>query len=409
MPDGPAYRPDLSGPDKTFPDDPGDVADRLGLTPSAIRSPGCEWGDGCLEFAGTSGNAAVASFVPGQPVPGVSSPTWPGLTFAATVRADAAGFYPMAMCGGQDWWELRLHGGSGVPAWSHGGDNAIDAGGTSIVGTGWRRLVGTADGSWMRLYVDGVQAQEVPSSALPPTSGTPLLMGERQYGGYPWHGGISDVQVFPRALSAGEVALDAIDPEWWSSSGGGSSSTGRRTPGGPAFRQAGGTLHPVSFLLRDLSGAPAVGKSVSVRIAKDAGDWEDAQGAVVEAGHGWYSLLGAAPDRESAGDLLVHAEAAGCRPVDLIVPLSEADLHSAIALPAAERSAIADAVLARTWAGLATPARSALNALRFLRNARDIDPNNTATVRAEDGSAQAWKAKAFGAAGAEPARGQSPA
>ena len=90
-------------------------------------------------------------------------------------------------------------------------------------------------------------------------------------------------------------------------------------------RQQSSTSHPVTFLMVDSTDhvTGKTGLTPTVTLSKDGGAFAAAAGAVSEIGNGWYALAGNATDRGTAGDLLIHASAAGADPVDeryLIVP-----------------------------------------------------------------------------------------
>lgn len=58
------------------------------------------------------------------------------------------------------------------------------------------------------------------------------------------------------------------------------------------------------------------GATVTLTISKNGGSFGSASGAVSEIGSGWYSWAGDATDRNTNGELLVHATATGCDPFD---------------------------------------------------------------------------------------------
>ncbi len=78
----------------------------------------------------------------------------------------------------------------------------------------WHNVVGTYDGSSVRLYVDGRQVASGTPDTAPIAYGLPTS-NELQIGNYPgcsnlgFTGSIDEVKVFNRALSAGEIALGA--------------------------------------------------------------------------------------------------------------------------------------------------------------------------------------------------------
>lgn len=76
-------------------------------------------------------------------------------------------------------------------------------------------------------------------------------------------------------------------------------------------RQVGTTTKPIPFLMVSnighISGALLL--SPIVKLSKNAGPFYPAQGKVFEIGYGWYGLSGNVDDRDTLGDLIIHAEA----------------------------------------------------------------------------------------------------
>jgi len=60
----------------------------------------------------------------------------------------------------------------------------------------------------------------------------------------------------------------------------------------------------------------ATGKSPTVTISKNCAAFDTPAGAVSEIGGGWYKVAGDADDSDTAGPLLLHAEAADCDAAD---------------------------------------------------------------------------------------------
>ena len=90
------------------------------------------------------------------------------------------------------------------------------------------------------------------------------------------------------------------------------------------------------------------------------------------------------------------------------LPMAPAATGDAMTLTAGERTSVADALLTRDWASVTgEAARSALNALRFLRNKWSIS-GGTLTVTKEDDTAAAWTGVVTTAAG-DPASAIDPA
>jgi hypothetical protein len=61
---------------------------------------------------------------------------------------------------------------------------------------------------------------------------------------------------------------------------------------------------------------PVTGLSPTVVISKNGGAFASPSGAVSEIGNGWYAIAGNATDRDTLGELLIHATGTGADPVD---------------------------------------------------------------------------------------------
>ena len=83
-------------------------------------------------------------------------------------------------------------------------------------------------------------------------------------------------------------------------------------------RQQNSTSYPITFLMVLSSDhiSPATGKTPTVTISKNGGAFGSPSGSVSEIGSGWYALAGNATDRNTLGDLCIHATATGCDPED---------------------------------------------------------------------------------------------
>jgi hypothetical protein len=83
-------------------------------------------------------------------------------------------------------------------------------------------------------------------------------------------------------------------------------------------RQQNTATYPIAFLMVDATdkSTPEEGLVPTVTISKNNGAFAPAAGAVTEIGNGWYSLAGNATDRDTLGELIIHAEAAGADKVD---------------------------------------------------------------------------------------------
>ncbi|HVC95878.1 MAG TPA: hypothetical protein VND64_19465 [Pirellulales bacterium] len=97
-------------------------------------------------------------------------------------------------------------------------------------------------------------------------------------------------------------------------------------------RQQNSTNHAVPFLMVLASDhiTGATGLSPTVTLSKDGAAFGAAAGAVTEIGNGWYLLAGNATDRNTLGELAIHATAATADPSDdkyCIVPWDPFDAH----------------------------------------------------------------------------------
>lgn len=79
---------------------------------------------------------------------------------------------------------------------------------TSLVVGHWYHLVGTYDGTTLRLYLDGVEVGSMVHSvggAVSTSSSMPVTIGDSPIGGRAYDGEMDDVRVYDRALSATDV------------------------------------------------------------------------------------------------------------------------------------------------------------------------------------------------------------
>lgn len=84
-------------------------------------------------------------------------------------------------------------------------------------------------------------------------------------------------------------------------------------------REQASTLYPINFLMVDNTDhvTGLTGLTPVVTLSKNGGAFAGAAGAVSEISNGWYSLAGNAVDRNTLGELLVHAAVAGADPFDI--------------------------------------------------------------------------------------------
>jgi hypothetical protein len=100
------------------------------------------------------------------------------------------------------------------------------------------------------------------------------------------------------------------------------------------LRQQNTTSYPIPiFMVRNDDHITGLtGLTLTVILSKNGAlSFGPASGAVTEAGNGWYWLAGNAPDRDTLGDLLVHASATNADPYDAnytIIPFNPFDAVS---------------------------------------------------------------------------------
>jgi hypothetical protein len=103
--------------------------------------------------------------------------------------------------------------GYGMFAWNGGvafwvNDDEANRVFTSALPSGtWSHVVGTYDGSTIKVYLNGALVQSLAHSAPLTHSSSPLLIGNAVgAGNFHWRGGLDEVAVYSRALTATEVA-----------------------------------------------------------------------------------------------------------------------------------------------------------------------------------------------------------
>jgi hypothetical protein len=146
------------------------------------------------------------------------------------------------------------------------------------------------------------------------------------------------------------------------------------------------------------------GLTLTITSSKNGAAFGAIAPTVTERGNGWYALALTAVMLDTVGDLAFHVTGTGADPCDfkvLVVSRIAGDLPTA--------TEAADALLKRDWTQVTgEAARSALNALRFLRNKWSL-AGTTLTVTKEDDSAPAWTGTVATQAGADPIVGSDPA
>ena len=98
------------------------------------------------------------------------------------------------------------------------------------------------------------------------------------------------------------------------------------------IRQKSTTTYPINFLMVDATDhvTGKTGLTPTVTLSKNGAAFAAAAGAVTEISSGWYSLAGNATDRNTLGELLVHATATGADPFDIQYAIVDYDPFAAI-------------------------------------------------------------------------------
>lgn len=83
-------------------------------------------------------------------------------------------------------------------------------------------------------------------------------------------------------------------------------------------RQVNTTNYPIPFLMVNALDHQTgmTGLTPAVTLSKNGGAFATPSGAVTEIGNGWYALAGNATDRNTLGDLIIHATSTGADPWD---------------------------------------------------------------------------------------------
>lgn len=174
------------------------------------------WGAGALTFDGTDDSVEVADNDYLDVTSAITLEAWAKFTNTTSTQnnmimakgagADGTGMsYELNINTAYYTPEMRLHNGSTMTSLFSD---------TSIIPDVWTHVVGTWDGSTMKIYVNGVlQGQK--SFAGPIRAGTePLVFGRRKTGsstyqaGYNFNGTIDSPRIYNRALSQGEIVAN---------------------------------------------------------------------------------------------------------------------------------------------------------------------------------------------------------
>ncbi len=129
------------------------------------------------------------------------------LSVEAWIKPDATASYygnVLTKASGSNGYGLEQYGGPGkIRFYVNGYSNAyVEA--TIPVGQ-WSQVVGTYDGQFVRLYVNGKLSGSLAYSQAIDHSNQPLQIGGTPNSGQSWKGGIDEVAVYDRALTANQV------------------------------------------------------------------------------------------------------------------------------------------------------------------------------------------------------------
>jgi hypothetical protein len=137
------------------------------------------------------------------------------------------------------------------------------------------------------------------------------------------------------------------------------------------LRKLSSSVYPITFLMVQSADhvTGLTGATVTVTLSKNGGAFASPAGAVTEIGSGWYSLAANATDRDTLGELDLHATATGGDPTDekyLIVSFDPFDatalglsrideaISAAKTLTASERTSLAGVIWAALTNGITT-------------------------------------------------------
>ena len=193
----------LDGPRKTRPGDAGDVADLTRRSPAATRSASVTWADGpygrSLSISGSTTGVSLPTLAA---MPG-------GITFLCRCTpTSVTGWHALlAFNNGTSNWEL--YNGRQIIGYPEASTTAIAANETHEL------AVTVAPNYASKFYLDG-RADGSGSSSVAgwPLAHPPLYLGSDGAVSDSWTGKIHWVAIWPRVLTATEIAREYADP-WW--------------------------------------------------------------------------------------------------------------------------------------------------------------------------------------------------
>jgi len=152
---------------------------------------------GAGAFDGSGGRVEI----PDDPSLGVTN-----VTVSAWVYRDGSKNREYIVDGRNHNYGIKLEDGTSKPLFFVNAPNSDSlTAGTNIPDQTWTHVVGTYDGSEVKLYVDGTAEATGNGSGDIATTAGPARIGDYIQGGYKFRGRIDDVRVYDRALSSSEV------------------------------------------------------------------------------------------------------------------------------------------------------------------------------------------------------------
>jgi hypothetical protein len=161
------------------------------------------------KFNGTNSYLYAANSVQ-QPTKNFSASVWVYLNANPSSGYGIVGNFQSGSSPQNGWVIARASGDTKFSFWADGtaNSNGGKAVGTTVIQTGvWYHVVGTYDGTNVKIYVNGSLENSVAYSTTPGTTNQPLVIG-RWYGNYDDYytdGKIDQIRIFNKAISADEV------------------------------------------------------------------------------------------------------------------------------------------------------------------------------------------------------------
>ena len=154
-----------------------------------------------LEFNGASSSVIIPYSPAINPSDQITYEAW-----AYPTEQQTAHVVQMGEWNGNNIYQDLWKGWSGKVILKDGTPKELEWGGGQPTLNAWYHIVLTYDDSYLRLYVNGVEKDNKAASGLLKTLGYPLIIGSAGTKKY-FKGYIANVAVYPRALTADEIAM----------------------------------------------------------------------------------------------------------------------------------------------------------------------------------------------------------